>query len=163
MEIEEVWAEVLDFPDYEVSNYGYIRNIRLGHDLRPNADSYGYQRVTLSRDGISHYRYLHQLIAQAFLTGWEQSVRIIHLDGDRNNNHILNLRFQGGRRLGRLVRNPKPGVVRRVKNVQLNIMHRNAKDAAKYIGGDLSTVYKVLRGERPSHMGYTFVFVEESQ
>ena len=163
MEIEELWAEVKDFPDYAVSNHGYIRNVRLGHDLRPNVDSYGYLRVTLSRDGESHYRYLHQIVAQAFLTGWVDGVKVKHKDEDRSNNHVTNLRFLGGKRLGHLVKAPKQPLYRQVKNVQLNTTHRNARDAAKYIEGDVSAVYKVLRGERISHMGCQFVYLEELQ
>lgn len=162
MEIEELWAEVTDFPDYAVSNHGYIRNVRLGHDLRPNVDSYGYLRITLSKDGVAHYRYLHQIVAQHFLTGWFPGVKIKHVDENRGNCHVGNLRFMG-RRLGHLRKVIKEPTERKVRNEQLDIVHRNARDAAKYVNGDLSTIYKVLRGERATHMGYSFVYFEEKQ
>jgi len=135
-------------------------NVRLNTDLHPHVNSYGYQRVGLRRDGETHHRTVHQLVAQAFLTGWYPGVRIRFVDENPSNAHLENLRFHTAR-LGRLVtNNPKPKV-RRVKVVETCEVFRTISDLARYLQADVSTIYKVLRGERPSHKGYTFEFVEE--
>lgn len=158
--IEEVWAEIEGYPDYAVSNHGRVRNVRLGNELQPRVNSYGYVRVSLRRDGETHDHYVHHLVARAFVTGYYPGVRIEHHDDNNSNNYIENLRFLNGRGLGTLVRHiPRP-IHRKVQIVETGMVFRNVEDCARYLGGDPSSIYRVLRGERRSHKGYTYQYHE---
>ena len=55
-----------------------------------------------------------------------------------------------------------PPRVRRVMVNESGMVFRTIGDCAEYIGGHPSSIYRVLRGERPSHLGYTFKYVEET-
>lgn len=155
---DEVWSEISGFPNYAVSTHGRVKNLRTNTLLRPRNNSYGYMRVGLRRDGVTHDIYVHQLVAQAFITGYRQGVQVRHADDDGGNNHVTNLRFRKGARLGTLARNPPKAIVRRVRIIENGMIFRTVDDCAKYLGGDPSSIYRVLRGDRVSHKGYTFEF-----
>lgn len=160
MELEEEWAEILGFPGYAVSNYGRIQNVRSGKGLRPKVDSYGYHSVSLRRDGLSYDRYVHQLVAKHFVTGYHEGISVTHHDLDRGNNYVVNLRMRGAR-LGRLVKDIKRPKFRRILVVETGKVFASVEACARFYGGDMSSIYKVLRGERLTHKGHRFEYLEE--
>jgi len=58
--------------------------------LRAHVHTTGYLRVSLGREKQC---YLHRLVAQAFLPNPELLPQVDHIDGDRQNNQLLNLRW----------------------------------------------------------------------
>lgn len=161
IEIEEVWAEIEGFSEYAISNLGRVKNLRHDRLLTPRPNSYGYQRVALYRDGERHDLYVHRLVAAAFIDGYIKRYRVRHNDLDGENNHVYNLRFASGQRLGRLVRNVRRPIYRRLRVVETGMIFKTVEDCANYIGGDPSNIYRVLRGDRDSHKGYTFEYYYE--
>lgn len=158
---EEMWAQLEDFPDYAVSSHGRIKSLRFDRILSPRTNSYGHQRIAIYRDGERHDIYIHHLVAMTFTTGWFPGVQVRHSDQDPGNNDVYNLRFPSGKRMGQLVKNPKYPGVRRIRIVNTNHTFRTVADCARYIGGHATSVYAVLRGNRLTHMGYRFEYVEE--
>lgn len=159
--MRESWVPIVGFPDYAVSNQGNVMNARLGHMLTPNVNSYGYLKVGLRRDGVTHHRYVHRLVAEAFAGGFTPQTRMYPHDGDWGNNEVTNIRFRKGRGLGHY-RKPKNEVtIRRIRIVETGEVFPNVHDCARHIGADSSTMYKVLHGGRKSHKGLTFEYFEE--
>jgi hypothetical protein len=159
---DEVWAEVENFPDYAVSTHGRVMNVRTNVILRPRNNSYGYTRVGLRRDGRTHDVYVHHLVAKAFITGYYPGVQIRHAV-DNSNNHVNNLRFRRGVRMGLVAKHPRKARARRIKIVETGQVFMTVESCASYINGDVSSVYRVLRGERVSHKGFTFEYLYEEQ
>lgn len=163
---EEVWAEVEGFPDYAVSTHGNVMNVRTNVVLKPRLNSYGYSRVVLRRDGQSHDFFVHTLVARAFITGYRWGVKITHV-GDNSDNHVTNLRFlrRFGKevRLGVIDKHAKRARARRVKIVETGMVFTSVESCARYINGDTSTIYRVLKGLRDSHKGFTFEYQYEEQ
>lgn len=153
----EVWAAVEEYPDYAVSTHGRVMNVHTNVMLRPRNNSYGYTRVGLRKDGRTHDIYVHHLVAKAFITGYHEGVQIRHVH-DNSDNHVTNLRFRRGVRLGTLAKNPKKAKARRVKIVETGMVFLTVESCANYISGDTSSIYRVLRGERISHKGFTFEY-----
>lgn len=162
-QVEEQWAAIDGFPDYAVSNHGRVRSLRYDRYLTPRANSYGHERVVIYRDKQPHEFYVHHLVAGAFISGYRPGKQIHHHDEDSSNNNVLNLRFAQGVRLGHLVPNPAPATLRRIMIVESGMIFKSIGDCANYIGGHSSSIYRVLRGERPHHLGFTFRYVEEDQ
>lgn len=158
----EVWAAVEEFPDYAVSTFGRVMNLRTNTILRPRNNSYGYTRVGLRRDGRTFDVYVHHLVAKAFITGYHEGVQIRH-EHDNSDNHVANLRFRRGARMGTLTKRPVRAKSRRVKIVETGMVFLSVESCAKYIDGDASSIYRVLRGERASHKQHTFEYVYEEQ
>jgi hypothetical protein len=161
---EERWAQIEGFPDYAVSSHGRVLSLRYNQELKPRPNSYGGLRVVLYRDKERFDCYVHHLVAAAFITEYSPGTQVRHRDDNKNNNNVYNLRFPLGRRMGTLVRNPPNPAIRRLRIVESGLTFRTVEDCARYIGGDPSSIYRVLRGDRLSHKGYTFEYVvEENQ
>lgn len=89
---EEEWADILEFPNYMVSNYGRVRNIKHGRVVKMSYTRQGAVKVSLYLDNIRVTKSVKVLVAEAFLPGrTEQFDTAIHLDGDQGNNTIENL------------------------------------------------------------------------
>lgn len=100
----ENWKLCVDFPEYEVSNFGRVRSIDRevltangqrrkyrGRILSPATDGKGYQRVGLWRDNKQHGRIVHRLVLEAFIRRMEPEEEGNHLDFDKGNNRLNNL------------------------------------------------------------------------
>lgn len=157
---EEQWAQLAEFPDYAVSSRGKVKSLRYDRLLAARPNSYGHQRIVLYKEGVRYDLYIHHLVAATFATGWEPGTQIRHADEDKSNNDIYNLRFPAGKRMGQLIKNPKVPGVRRVKIIGTTHVFRTVEDCARYLGGDPSSIYRVLRGDRLSHRGYSFEYLE---
>lgn len=97
------WRVCLNFPDYEVSNYGDVRRCKVctrnrqsfkGKVLKPKIDKRGYYQYTLSKDKKIHYLTGHKLVAIAYIgMPLNKTFMIAHLDGDKSNNFVGNLKW----------------------------------------------------------------------
>ncbi|HVY01654.1 MAG TPA: NUMOD4 domain-containing protein [Candidatus Nanoarchaeia archaeon] len=63
----EQYIKIKDFPSYEVSNLGNIRNLK-GKILSPTPDQKGYLMVCLRKDGKSYTKRLARLVAISFIS-----------------------------------------------------------------------------------------------
>jgi hypothetical protein len=54
-----------------------------------------------------------------------------------------------------------PPVPKKVMIVESGEIFASARACANYINGDYSAVYRCLRGNRETHLGFTFVYIEE--
>ena len=95
---EEKWKRVADFPNYEISNLGRVRNSS-GKVLTPQKNkTNGYYQIMLhnSIDGKKvKLHYLHRLVATYFLPQpQEGQTQINHKDSDRENNTASNLQWK---------------------------------------------------------------------
>jgi hypothetical protein len=106
-EFTEQWKPVVGFVGfYEVSNYGNIRSLGRvrngrsgcnrscpGKRLSPTLSGRGYQSVQLWSASASGRKYIHRLVADAFLPNPEGKSEVNHKDGNKLNNHITNLEW----------------------------------------------------------------------
>ncbi len=78
--------------DYQVSNYGRVRNLRK-HILKPSVINAGYLQTTLTKDKKTHKKLVHRLVAETFLKCDDTSLVVDHIDNNKLNNHVSNLQF----------------------------------------------------------------------
>lgn len=103
---DEIWKKIKDFDNYEVSNTGKVRintyqtidsngAIRTyeGHELNQAINSSNYKKVSLRKDGKNYNKYVHRLIAEAFIPNPNNYQEINHIDGNKHNNNIDNLEW----------------------------------------------------------------------
>lgn len=88
----ETWMTVKEFPSYEVSSYGAIRNAA-GKPRKPSLKANGYLQVTLKHKGSYKNYYVHRLVACAFMPPSDLSMDVNHKDGVRHNNKLDNLEW----------------------------------------------------------------------
>lgn len=84
----EIWKKIDGKEDYEVSNYGRVRS--KWRVLKPYVNGRGYYRVSL---GAHDYRFIHRLVAEAFVDNPNGYPIINHKDEVKTNNHASNLEW----------------------------------------------------------------------
>jgi hypothetical protein len=89
----EIIKTVQDFPNYEVSNLGYVKSKLTGKVLKLSYDKRGYQRVALYRDGLKKTISMHRVVALNFIKNLENKAQVNHIDGNKQNNYANNLEW----------------------------------------------------------------------
>ena len=91
----EIWKTVESSPNYEVSNFGSIRNTKTGNMLKIATNNSGYNLVCLSNKNKKQTGYIHRLVAEAFVsTNLDTRTSVVnHIDGNKSNNTIKNLEW----------------------------------------------------------------------
>jgi hypothetical protein len=89
---EEAWKPVNDILPYEVSNTGLVRGFG-GRILKPYLDPNGYYSFKLRKEGRYVKKYLHCLLAECFLSNTDNKPYVDHINRDRTDNRLENLRW----------------------------------------------------------------------
>lgn len=152
----ELWKEVPGFPDYAVSNYGFVVNLHTDRLLKPRDQGRGYYRVSLRRNNLTYEVYVHHIVAECFFPGFKPGLYIGHVNDDKSNNSIWNLKLFVRDDTERPKRHRNKVWGQKVRIIETGEVFRTVYDCAEYIGGNASCIYKCLRGERRTHLGYSF-------
>ena len=99
----ELWKPVVDYEMlYQVSDYGRVRALfdacrgrhKSGRILKPKTTPTGYLMVSLWRKGDPvRYRTLQKIVLGAFVGPRPEGKEARHLDGNRTNNALSNLKW----------------------------------------------------------------------
>ena len=85
-------GEIETFDKTSIRKNGRPDN-RKGKVLKPKVDSYGYEAVTLSKNGKRKTYLVHRLVAMAFIDNPLQKETVNHIDGNKLNNSLENLEW----------------------------------------------------------------------
>ena len=91
--MQEEFRKIKDFENYEISNLGNVKNDNTGKLLKPTNNGNGYYKVILSKGKLKQQKFIHRLVAEEFIQNPENKHQVDHIDNNRQNNNISNLRW----------------------------------------------------------------------
>lgn len=93
---EEIWKDVIGYEGvYRISNQGRVMSLKHGKTriMADRMNNKGYIDVLLYKNKRTKSFYVARLVAQHFLPDWDKSLQVDHINGERTNNHVDNLRM----------------------------------------------------------------------
>lgn len=90
----EIWEDINGTEGwYMVSNKGRVWSWKKGQILKQNICKVGYYVVSISYNNTPKTKYVHRLVAEAFIQNPNNYNVINHLDENKLNNHVDNLEW----------------------------------------------------------------------
>lgn len=162
----EIWKPIFNLP-YSISNKGRIKNDRTLLLLKPSLCG-GYYKIRPSANGQVQDFMVHNILYCVFndIQTIPEGMVVDHIDGNKTNNCLDNLR------LITLSENVKAALYETKTNKSCKAVQQyslegkllntfpSAREAARVLGLDSSTISKVCRGVNKTHGGFVFKYVE---
>lgn len=183
--IKEEWRNIDDFEGYQISNYGRVKSLSRiildknnhnrcikEHYMTGTDNGNGYLTVMLRKDGKGIRRYIHRLVAQAFLPNPNNLPEVNHKDENRSNNIVTNLEWIDylnnriyGTRLERLsnTNTEHTPIIQYDLNFNYIARYKNAKQATILLGfKDHGTgIYKCANKQSNTAHGYIWRYEDD--
>lgn len=96
---KEIWVNVTNYENYQVSNLGRVRSIKNKNNileyiyLKPSNDGKGYSQVVLYANKKTKTYKVHRIVANMFIDNIENKATVNHINGIKSDNKVENLEW----------------------------------------------------------------------
>ena len=165
--IDQIWAEIEEFPNYEISNWGLIYNKRRKSVMQSSLTTHGHVKISLVNWTGRYTRSVALLVAEAFVPSPDSLCdTVVILDGVLTNVMAENLVWRPQWYAWKYVRQFK--VIQpihyhnlQVDNVQTGASYPSIIDAARKEGLLFDDIWRsTYTGLRTYPNNYTFIITE---
>ena len=88
-----LFKQIKDYPKYSVNEKGEVKNVTTGKTLKTRTAGKGYLCYNLYNESGNTNKYIHRLVAETFLPNPNNLPFVDHIDGNKKNNSLTNLRW----------------------------------------------------------------------
>ena len=167
---EEVWKDVKGFEGlYQISSLGQVKSLRRNKILKPKKHRCGYLIVDLCNNG-EKTRYIHRLVAEAFIPNPNNLPQVNHIDENKKNNSVNNLEWctpkyntNYGSRIERFSESRKKKVLQFDLDGNFIKEWKSAVDIEKETGLEQNNIRSCCRKEQGKAYGYIWRYANENQ
>lgn len=179
-------VSIKDFPDYYITDTGDVYSTVYNHIYNPNKElrklkfgvgTANYLSVVLCKNGQHYRKFVHRLVAEAFIPNPENKPEVNHIDGNPSNNRVENLEWvtrsenikHSYRFLGRKITgsyawhpfgkdNPLSKIVLQIKDGVVIAEFYGISEANRKTGIQFKNISAVCRGKRKSAGGFQWKY-----
>lgn len=163
----EIWKclpKELGLSKYKVSDQGRVISIVSGKiaDLKPGAD--GYVHILLVNDNNERFNtVVHRLVAYAFLDNPENKPTVDHINRDRSDNRLSNLRWASASEQQENISTrvqPSKSIIQLTLDGSFIRHWDSVVEAAKHYDVSVSSIYHAILGDKPHCCGFAWKYNE---
>ena len=184
--MQEQWKDIKGFEGlYQVSNFGNVKSLERvvkycenskakinKHTVKEKIKNAtmkdnGYLQVALNKNNKSYHKYVHRLVAEAFIENPNNYKTVNHINLDKQDNYVTNLEWCSyGDNKDHARKNKKFKSGKAIKIEATNIdtgkkqIITDLLDWCKQNNHDRASVYRVLSGKNKYHHRMIFKYID---
>lgn len=155
----EIWKNIEGYEGkYQVSNKGRVKSLNYNRSGKEQClkhrYSHGYIQVKLYKNGENKQARVNRLVLEAFVPNPEGKPEVDHINRDKTDNRVENLRWVTSRE------NKNNGISKKVICVETGIVYDSAMEAERQTGANNSHIIKCCQGKYKTTKGYHWQYAE---
>ena len=88
-----MFVQIKEYPNYFINENGECKSTYVSKTLKPRTAGKGYLCYQLRNEHGKKNEYIHRLVAKTFIPNPHNLPQVDHIDKDKTNNHVSNLRW----------------------------------------------------------------------